>query len=152
MESLLPHFILNFMPNFLISKSAKFKKSPCKKLYFFGQNSNPTVGCVGYVGGLGFLKIWRKIQQMGAPQLGSIIRFSTVSLRFIIIRIRYSYTGGGNTVRKRGIWSSALILTQSHAWETAIFQHLGSNSHILTPEKRLFFSFLAQSHTISYPE
>ena len=53
-------------------------------------------------------------------------------------------------MRKRGIWSSALILTQSHAWETAIFQHFGSNSQTLTSEKRLFFSISAQSHTISH--
>ena len=55
-------------------------------------------------------------------------------------------------MRKRGIWSSALILTQSHAWETAIFQHFGSNSHILTPEKRLFSVFwlnLTRFHTLS---
>ena len=55
-----------------IKNLTKHKGGPlCKKLYVFGQNSNPTVG---YVGGLGFLKILRKIQQTGPPARPSAVK------------------------------------------------------------------------------
>ena len=42
-----------------------------------------------------------------------------------------------------------LKLTDSHVWETTIFQYFGSISHYFTPEKSSFFRVSAHSCTIS---